>query len=115
MPLHIHNARLIDGTGEDRGDRPYALLIEGNRITAVAPQDELDCPDNVPSFDARGMTVMPGMIDCHDHQAAMEGTLRDKAAIPPSLVCTKNDEDPGADAAQRFHGDPRRRRAGPGD
>jgi imidazolonepropionase-like amidohydrolase len=46
---------------------PYALLIEGRTIAAVAPQRELACPPDTELIDARGMTVMPGLIDCHDH------------------------------------------------
>ena len=91
-PLFIHNARLIDGTGVDHGARPHTLMIENGRIKAVAPDSELACPAGVAAYDAAGMTVMPGMIDCHDHQAAINGTLRDRAAIPPSLVVLKTME-----------------------
>ncbi len=91
-PVLITNARLIDGTGAALGDRPYALRIEHGRIAAVAPQQELGNPDGLACFDAAGLTVMPGMIDCHDHQSAMEGSLRDRAAIPPTLAVLKTAE-----------------------
>jgi imidazolonepropionase-like amidohydrolase len=84
--LHISNARLIDGTGVDRGDRPYALLIDGPMITAVAPDAELPCPADATAINAAGMTVMPGMIDCHDHIASQSGNWRQRAQVPPTLV-----------------------------
>ena len=32
------------------------------------------------------MTLMPGMVDCHDHLADLEGGMVQRAAIPPSLA-----------------------------
>lgn len=89
QPCYIGNARLIDGTGQDVPAEPYALLIEGQKITAVAPQRELACPPGATMIDARGMTVMPGLIDCHDHLADLEGSMQERAAIPPSLAIFK--------------------------
>ena len=55
-------------------------------IAAVAPQRELACPPDAELIDARGITVMPGLIDCHDHLADLEGSMQERAAIPPSLA-----------------------------
>jgi imidazolonepropionase-like amidohydrolase len=43
-------------------------LVEGDRVTGVGPdgQYEVTSPE-VEVFDAQGMTVMPGLIDCHVH------------------------------------------------
>lgn len=35
------------------------------------------------------MTVIPGLIDCHDHLANLEGGMVARAAIPPSLAVFK--------------------------
>jgi imidazolonepropionase-like amidohydrolase len=86
---YIGNARLIDGSGQAVPPEPYALLVEGRMIAAVAPQRELACPPDAELIDARGMTVMPGLIDCHDHLADLEGSMQERAAIPPSLAIFK--------------------------
>lgn len=94
-PLYLFGARLIDGSGDAPPNEPYALLIEGNRITAVAPQREFAQPEGAVALDVRGMTVMPGLIDCHDHLANLEGGMQARAAITPTLAIFKT--------AQVFH------------
>jgi imidazolonepropionase-like amidohydrolase len=93
--IYLGNARLIDGTAGPVPNEPYALLIEGRTIAAIAPQRDLKCPAEAQSFDLGGMTVMPGLIDCHDHLADLEGGMQQRAAIPPSLAVLKT--------AQVFH------------
>src|ERR1700745_1543356 len=88
-PFYIFNTRLIDGSGENRKDRPFALLIRGVHIEAVAPQHDLPCPEGAKSLDAKGFTVMPGLIDCHEHMATMPGGMQERAAIPQSLAVIK--------------------------
>ncbi|MCX6559165.1 MAG: putative aminohydrolase SsnA [Candidatus Aminicenantes bacterium] len=48
---------LLDGCG---------LLIENGRVTKIAPVNELPAK-NVPTIDARGKLVMPGLINSHMH------------------------------------------------
>jgi imidazolonepropionase-like amidohydrolase len=86
---YLSNARLIDGSGAAVPDEPYALLICGRRIEAVAPQAQLPCPAGAEPMDLRGMTLMPGLIDCHDHLANLEGGMVARAAVPPSLAVIK--------------------------
>ncbi len=85
-PLYLGNARLLDGSGGPVPDGPYALLIEGELITAVAPQAQLPVPGGAQALDLQGMTLMPGLIDCHDHLANLGGGMVGRAAIPPSLA-----------------------------
>lgn len=59
----IRNARLFDGTGA--AVRTVDILIEGDRITRISPR--LETPQGAEMIDARGRTVMPGLIDLHTH------------------------------------------------
>jgi enamidase len=62
--LVLTNLRLIDGTGHDTIDK-MAIIIDGNRIERVEPVSSYADETNV--VDIRGLTVMPGLIDCHLH------------------------------------------------
>jgi imidazolonepropionase-like amidohydrolase len=62
----IKAGRLIDvDAGKELSDQ--VILIRGNRIDAVGPQ--LNIPANAKVIDLSGMTVLPGLIDCHTHLA----------------------------------------------
>jgi imidazolonepropionase-like amidohydrolase len=83
---YYYNAFLIDGSGQPAGEEPAAMVVEGRRIRAVGPQAQLACPEQAEAVDLRGMTLMPGMADCHDHLADLEGGMQQRAGIPPSLA-----------------------------
>lgn len=83
---YYHNAFLIDGSGLPVSDAPSAMLVEGARIQAVALQSQLACPEQAEKIDLHGMTLMPGMADCHDHLADLEGGMQQRAGIPSSLA-----------------------------
>ena len=63
----IKNGTIVDGTGAP----PIpdgALLIEDGRITFVGAAAELpEIPDDAEEIDARGGTIMPGLIEAHFH------------------------------------------------
>lgn len=65
------------------------MVVEDGSIRAVAPQSQLPCPEGALLIDARSMTLMPGLIDCHDHLANLEGGMVARAAIPPTLAIFK--------------------------
>jgi imidazolonepropionase-like amidohydrolase/Tol biopolymer transport system component len=53
-----------------RGDEMIAdgtVLIEGNRIRAVGPRDQVAVPAGAYIVDAKGKTVIPGLVDVHWH------------------------------------------------
>jgi imidazolonepropionase-like amidohydrolase len=64
----IENGTIIDGTGA--APRPGAVLIENDSIAAIgeeASRRAAQSTQAVTRIDARGMTVMPGLIDAHCH------------------------------------------------
>ena len=64
--LAIVGGLLIDG--HEGPPLPGAVvLVEGSRIVAVGSRDELTVPDGAEVVDARGMTILPGLIDAHVH------------------------------------------------
>jgi imidazolonepropionase-like amidohydrolase len=60
---------LIDGTGA-AAVADSTVLIDGERIVEVGPRAAVTVPSDAEVVDATGMTVMPGLIDCHDHLAS---------------------------------------------
>jgi len=62
--LALTNLRLIDGTGRGPIEN-MAIIIDGKRIKNVGLVTSY--PDNTNVVDLRGLTVMPGLIDCHLH------------------------------------------------
>ena len=64
----LKNARLIDGTGAG-AVKDATIVIDGERIAAIGTQNQADFPAGAEVIDCAGMTVLPGLIDCHDHMA----------------------------------------------
>jgi imidazolonepropionase-like amidohydrolase len=65
MVLAVTNIRILDGLG---GHRPKGtVLIEHDRITAAGETRQVRVPRGARRIDGRGLTVMPGLIDCHVH------------------------------------------------
>ena len=62
--LILYNGRLIDGTGRDPVDN-FSIVIEGNLIKSVEPS--IMYPGEKNTVDLKGLTVVPGLIDCHLH------------------------------------------------
>jgi imidazolonepropionase-like amidohydrolase len=66
LPIVVRHARLVDGT-----DAPpiedAAVIITGPRFTYAGPDREAPIPPNADILDAKGRTVVPGLIDAHFH------------------------------------------------
>jgi imidazolonepropionase-like amidohydrolase len=67
VTLYRH-ATLIDGTG-GRARPGMSVLVEGERIKAVAPDADLTATPNAKVVDLTGQYLLPGLIDSHEHLA----------------------------------------------
>ncbi|MFZ3012274.1 MAG: amidohydrolase family protein, partial [Nitrospira sp.] len=65
MTIAIHHVRLIDGTGAVH--ERMTLLVRGSKILAVGPSNEVKIPKGAVRIDGRGLSIIPGLIDCHVH------------------------------------------------
>ena len=57
---------LFDGT-ELTLKSDWTLLIDGGKIISSQPTSDSQIPSDSEVLDARAFTVIPGLIDCHDH------------------------------------------------
>ena len=64
----LKGGRLIDGTGAGPA-AGITIVIRDGRIDAVTTRAADQWPDDAEVIDVAGMTVLPGLIDCHDHLA----------------------------------------------
>jgi len=76
------NVRIIDGSGA----QPFngEVLIEGNRIKAVAKDGKAAGRDGARVVDGGGQTLMPGLIEAHAHISFCDTpTLEGLGDLPP--------------------------------
>ncbi len=72
--LVIQGGRLIDGNGGKPVDNA-TVVIEKNRIKRVASGPAGAIPQDATVIDARGKTILPGLIDNHIHHRDLLGEL----------------------------------------
>lgn len=73
-------ATLIDGTGS--APLPDAtVLVEDGNIFDVGCADSVQVPEGMETVDASGMTLMPGLIDTHDHLASFSYEIASRWGI----------------------------------
>jgi imidazolonepropionase-like amidohydrolase len=65
VAIAIHNTRLIDGNG--RTIERATVIIRNGTIHSVGPSRTVSIPRGAMRIDGRGLTVLPGLIDCHVH------------------------------------------------
>lgn len=90
MTSVIYHARLIDGTGAVH--ERATLVVRGSKISAVGPSRTLTIPKGARRINGRGLTILPGLIDCHVHlclggEADVVGALESEH---PSLTLLKS-------------------------
>jgi imidazolonepropionase-like amidohydrolase len=72
-PVVLEGARLIDGTGKKPLDNA-ALVVDGEKITAVGVAGKLAYPKGARVVDVHGRTIIPGLISAHSHVGLVIGT-----------------------------------------
>src|SRR5262245_45163045 len=65
MAIAIYRVRLIDGTGQ--AVEPATVIVHDNKIAAAGLSRSISVPRGATRIDGRGLTVLPGLIDCHVH------------------------------------------------
>jgi imidazolonepropionase-like amidohydrolase len=60
----LHPAAVFDGYELHPG---WAVLIEGQKITAAGPAAQLGSPSGVRTVELPGLTLLPGLIEGHSH------------------------------------------------
>ena len=66
------NARLV---------REQAVVVRGNRIESVGPDNAVRVPAGARVIDARGKTLLPGLWDMHTHNGALDGRMHIAAGV----------------------------------
>jgi imidazolonepropionase-like amidohydrolase len=62
--LTLHPDRVFDGETMHAG---WVVVVEGDRIVAAGPADQVELPERAGRVDLAGMTLMPGLIEGHTH------------------------------------------------
>jgi len=65
MTLALRHATVVDGRGARLARA--TVVIEGDRIASVGHERDVKIPRGARRLDLSGMTVLPGLIDCHVH------------------------------------------------
>ena len=68
--LALTGGTLIDGRGGEPQDDATVLIDDDGRITEAGPGAAVTLPEGTERLDIMGHTIMPGLIDCHDHLAS---------------------------------------------
>jgi Tol biopolymer transport system component/imidazolonepropionase-like amidohydrolase len=79
----LTGARIVTMAGADGGViENGTVLVEGNRITAVGPADEVTVPAAAHRVDLEGRTLIPGLIDVHAHVGGESNGILAQASWP---------------------------------
>jgi len=83
LVLAITNGTIIDGRGGD--PLVGTLLVEDEHIIALGRNDQVAIPRDAMVIDAKGGSILPGLIDCHVHFMLEYPDIMRGLATLPSL------------------------------
>jgi imidazolonepropionase-like amidohydrolase len=63
--IAIHHVRLVDGNGQ--AIEQATVIVRDRNIHAAGPSRIISIPRGATRIDGRGLTLLPGLIDCHVH------------------------------------------------
>ena len=66
-PVVFVGARLLDGRSPDVIPDGVLVTDDEGRIVAAGPASAITAPRDARRIDASGLTILPGIIDCHVH------------------------------------------------
>jgi imidazolonepropionase-like amidohydrolase len=98
VALLIENGTLLAGYSEPPLQDSAILIGDNGRIAAVGPRGKVTAPRSVEVFDAKGLTVLPGLIDMHAHVLV---STNDEAAAGPTVTNITNQTIRGINNVQR--------------
>jgi imidazolonepropionase-like amidohydrolase len=83
----VHADALLDPATGDTIRGGITVLIEDGRIAKRGPRDQVKAPADAQVLDAEGLTLLPGLIDCHVHLGGDGNGLNlgERLTTPPSL------------------------------
>jgi imidazolonepropionase-like amidohydrolase len=88
----IRSVRVIDGTGQTT--ERATVIIRGSTIAAIGSDRDLSPPRGTSKIDGRGLTLLPGLIDCHVHLClgAEPDVVDAISKEPPALTLLKSSQ-----------------------
>jgi imidazolonepropionase-like amidohydrolase len=77
-PVVLVGARLLDGRSPDAIRDGVLVTDDQGRIVSVGAASATHIPEDAERIDASGLTVLPGIIDCHVHLALRLEPVHDR-------------------------------------
>jgi len=91
-PIVIQGGTLIDATGQPPIE-DAVIVVDGDRIKAVGKRGSVVIPRGARVIDAKGKTILPGLIDGHCHLLDFVGELYLHLGITTCPDITQNDDE----------------------
>src|SRR6185295_12691221 len=73
----IDGAQIWDGTGA-APVQDAVVVIKGDRIDAIGPRASVTVPADARTVDAKGKTIIPGLVNMHGHVGMTKGLKQGK-------------------------------------